>query len=306
MITYKDLKKNTGKLAVGYASIGNRKDIDVNAERSETLPVGFFSIGNRPEVLIKKQISEWIYDKGPSVSEFERRPLKDFDFINDENSIPTGVKDQQNALNKTLEDHYHSIYEKPEKKRAFSRYCGSGSYYINSFLIARHLGEPYDKEGDHEYNGFGEHNVRQMIQDLDHHMSVYKKPAPQDFHVYTGVGSTLHIDKHRNSRSERLYLPAFTSTSTNPLIAQGFSMFSYQNPKKYNEVVRLHIPKGSEYGTHLGSTGLGGNGDTEHEHEFLMDRGHIIQFMGEPRIAAYGPNILVHDAKIIRQIKKPL
>ena len=201
MITYKDLKKNTGKLAVGYASIGNRKDIDVSAERSETLPVGFFSIGNRPEVIIKKQLSEWIYDKGPSVSEFERRPLKDFDSINQPESIPPEAKEQHTQLSNSLEDHYHSKYEKAEKKRAFSRYCGSGSYYINSFLIARHLGEPYDKEGDHEYNGFGEHNVRQMIQDLDHHMSVYKKPAPQDFHVYTGVGSTLHIDKHRNSRS---------------------------------------------------------------------------------------------------------
>lgn len=274
------------------------------------LPVGYFSIGKRPEIIIKypinKQLAEWIYDRGYSKSEYERDPIKfmGFGLPNNNNDQPQDHIAKLDTLNRLLERHYHPGTQRTAKQYKFHTYTGSGSYFINHLLIAKHLGIPYDKDLE---DAFTEDKVKEKLDFTDESMEKYKKPAPSSFYVYTGVGAGLNIDKHRENRSNRMYLPAFTSTSLDPNVAKGFSVRNDdKRQKEHREVVRLHIPEGSTHGTYLGSAGLGST--TEHEHEFLLDRGHIIQFIGEPRFtpAPFGDKVLVHDAKIIRQIKKPI
>ena len=303
MKTFKEFQKNSGKLVAGYASIGHYRSIDIpeHPDNLDNIPVGYFSIGNRPEVIIKNQLKEWIYDTGVSKSEYERYPSK---FDSNSSNIPNDHIDKLDVLNRALEKHYHPGTQQRIKQQRFRSYTGAGSYFINHFLIAKHFDIPYDKEFD---GNFGEDEVKQKLNFVEGAMNDYKKPAPRAFHVYAGVGPGLDIDRHRTERSTRMYLPAFTSTSIDPEIAKGFSANRDEKRiKQYKEVVRLHIPEGSTHGTYLGSAGLGSV--KEHEHEFLLDRGHIIQFMGEPRFTTsiVGGNILVHDAKIIRQIKKPI
>ncbi len=299
MKTFKEFQKNSGKLVAGYASIGHYKNIDIPEELPKDIPIGYFSIGNRPEVIIKNQLKESIYDLSPSLSEFEKQPEK-FNLVRFNDPYLINHRKAM-ELDPRLEEHYHSGFIKERKHQDFSDYT-NGSGGINKVLIHRHLGIPLEDE----YNRF---NVK-AIQELDKHFSNYTKPAPEDFHVYTGVGGGLDINILRNNRSNRLYLPAYTSTSIRAQTASTFASRYSSNAldnspaKKYREVVRLHIPQGSTHGIYLGSTGLSMLGG--HEHEFLIDRGHIVQFMGEPRMSNNGDNVLVHDAKIIRQIKKPV
>ncbi len=307
MKSFKEFTKNIKPLVAGYASngttFGHYKDIDTDSDNLDDIPVGHFSISNRPEVIIDnnlgESIQESIYDLSPSLSEFEKEPYKFNYRYNKDPYLENSIKAV--GLNTTLEDHYHSGFNKERKHDDFSEYT-NGSGGINTFLIDRHLGKPDDDDYVH-------YKVN-TIRALDDHFNNYSKPAPKDFHVYTGVGGKLDIHSLRQNRSNRLYLPAYTSTSIKAQVASTFaSRYSFDvngnvPTKKYREVVRLHIPEGSNHGIYLGSTGLNMLGG--HEHEFLIDRGHIIQFMGEPRMSNNGDNVLVHDAKIIRQVKKPI
>jgi len=287
-----------------------QNNIDTSLENinPDNLPVGHFSIGGRPEIIIKypinKQLAEWIYDRGYSKSEYETYPSKFSSIVSDNYRQSRDNIHKVEVLNKSLEKYYHPGTSRIAKRLYFHTYTGAGSYFINRLLIARHLDIPYDNE---DMDFFSEDKVKQKVKSVDETMEKYKKPAPSSFYVYTGVGAGLNIDKHRSNRSNRMYLPAFTSTSLAPDVAKSFSHNNYNNIKKeYKEVVRLHIPEGSSHGTYLGSAGLGS--EKEHEHEFLLDRGHIIQFMGESRFtpSSDGGRILVHDARIIRQVKKPI
>lgn len=274
---YKELKENLRKF-------------------NPTLHIGYFSIGNHPN--IGNYLQESIYDLSPSLSEYEREPEYFKGFYTAKMMEPYyDIKPKVAALNNELEDHYHSGFDKQGKSDAFMDYSvGSGD--LNKFLIYHHL----KKTTPNQIKSYSNY-VRTMDNNIDN----YTKPAPKDFHVYTGVGPDLDILSHRNNRSNRLYLPAFTSTSLQPSTAAMFSgRFSDHGgeDKKYREVVRLHIPQGSTHGTYLGSTGL--NNSLGHEHEFLLHRGHVIQFIGEPRMSTLSSPILVHDAKIIRQIRKPI
>ena len=272
------------------------KDLKESLYNSNYLPVGYFSIGNRPNVSLALQ--ESIYDLSPSLSEYERNPQHFGGEYAAKLMEPYySSRPKVAELNNELEDYYHSDANKESKSNAFMDYSVS-SGDLNKFLIHHHLKKTNAKQ---------EKGYSNYVRTMDNNMDTYIQPAPKDFHVYTGVGADLDILSHRSNRSNRLYLPAFTSTSIQPSTAAMFSSrFSEHGgeAKKYREVVRLHIPQGSEHGVYLGSTGL--NTSMGHEHEFLLHRGHVIQFMGEPRISNAGTPILVHDAKIIRQIRKPI
>ncbi len=257
---------------------------------------------------LKQYLSEWIYDQGFNKDELERDPRK-IKLAIAMFQHPDEDKEILDSLHEDLEDHYHPN-NKFIKQNHFGDYTGDSSA-INNFLI------------DHHYNSknnplfFNEAYKTRTINALDKNMDKYSFESPSSFHVYTGIGPGLNVDNHRNTRSDRLYLPAYTSASLEPTMAESFTnnKISPQNSKKpYREIIRLHIPKGSRYGTYLGSAGfinLGSFGQREHEHEFLIHRGTHIQFIGKPRVYplpnySEEDNTLVHDARIIRQVRKPL
>ena len=305
MKTFKEFQKNSGKLVAGYASIGHYRSIDIPEKNDNTIPIGYFSIGNRPEVIIKNQLKEWIYDKGFDKDEYEADPQK---FALDMAMNERPDKNGRNLINQDarLEDYYHR-YNQYAKKNAFIIYT-SDSRIVNTHLIKHHTEDLY---ADHP-------KLAEHIGIIDTHLDNYTKPAPVDFHVYSGIGDSLHVHHIRQNNSDRLYLPAYTSTSLEPTVAEQFTLNHARydddgNPrsrikKPYREIIRFHIPKDSEHGTYLGSTGYdGGNG---HEYEFLLHRGTHIQFLGKPRIypmhTSEDSPILVHDAKIIKHVRLPI
>lgn len=320
MITYKDLKKNTGRLAVGYASIGHYKPIDTTPKISN-IPVGYFSIGNRPEVIINKQlgesrdtivadiIQEWIYDNGFDKDEYDADPKK-FDLQIAMGKHPDRHNIKLNRQGDDLEAYYHS-FNAYKKRNDFGLYT-SDSRPLNRHLINHHLQDNYEEDNF----------LKNHVDIIDKHLDNYSNPAPRTFHVYTGVGDTLNIahirevNARQQSNTDRMYLPAYTSTSLDPTKAEEFTN-NYRKTdendvpilsKPHREIIRFEIGRGSTHGTYLGSTGFdGGDG---HEHEFLLHRGTHIQFLGKPRVypilsSGIG-NVIVHDARIIKQVRKPL
>ena len=317
MKTFKEFTNNSEKLVAGYASIGHYRPLDIPEKFPTNTPVGYFSIGNRPEVIIKNQlketrdtevaniIQEWIYDHGFDMDDYEKDPHKiDLQIAMANHPDPHRIK--LNRHSDDLEAYYHS-FNHDDKRDDFGLYTFD-SRAINKHLIAHHLRESYTPND----------TLARHANTIDGHLDTYSNPAPKDFHVYTGVGDSLDIKKIRDNpeNGNRMYLPAYTSTSIDPTIAEQFTKNSrnldfYGAPirkKPYREIVRLHIPRGSTHGTYLGSTGYdGGDG---HEYEYLMHRGSHIEFQGKPRIypiLSYGVgNIIVHDAKIIKQTRIPL
>lgn len=289
------------------------KELKENIQKFNYTPhIGYFSIGKKLNIPLT-QVNEWVYDHGFNKDEYERfREKNDYapyaKPINYDPNINTNQSVAPGDLEYELNNYYHK-YNAVEKQEHFSRYTmDGGSSGINKFLISHHNGTASPK--DHLYNS---HDV----QHIDDMMKKYSFKAPKSFFVYTGVGDSLNIDEHRTNRSNRLYLPAYTSTSLDPTEAEDFTTQKlHDNPdqdttKKYREIVRLHIPQNSTYGTHLGNAGFGEHGDGDgDEKEFLLHRGLHIQFLGQPRIypgiTAQNSKVLVHDAKIIRQTIKPI
>ena len=314
MKTFKEFQKDSGKLVAGYASIGHYKNIDI-PEHPDNLPIGYFSIGNRPEVIIKNQLKEWIYDKGFDKDDYEANPQK-FALPMAMNEHPDRDGSKLNKLDGRLEDYYHQD-NYHTKKNAFNIYSYD-SHAVNKHLIDRHIDSYHSND----------EKLAEHIGIIDTHLDNYTKPAPVDFHVYSGIGDSLHVHHIRQNNSDRLYLPAYTSTSLEPTVAEQFTLNHARydddgNPrsrvkKPYREIIRFHIPKDSEHGTYLGSTGYdGGNGHeyeflrgNGHEYEFLLHRGTHIQFLGKPRIypmhTSEDSPIIVHDAKIIKHVRSPI
>lgn len=238
-------------------------------------------------------LKEWLYNKAKPISEFIRKPSQlDITAPNEEES------NISSKLSQDLDEHYNTPFTDPSyvgrKFLAFSRYTVD-SKHINKGLI-----DAYKHDEPLELNPYAHREVTAIDQALNAHI----KPAPFDFHVYTGIGSGLNIMQHRENVSHTMFFPAYTSTTPLPLIANKFSKRSPDKPD-YSEILRIHVPKGSEYGTHLGSAA-----ELSNEAEFLLHRGTILHYTDEPRIVKLKhpysneiKNVIVHNARIIRQTR---
>jgi len=285
--TYKQLKNN---LPVGYGSIGNREHIPI--ENNDNIPIGYGSISNRPQIDMNKTINEWAYDNAIPHSEYEKDPEK-FAHVTHEDPDAWGFYGMEDELNKHYGNH------NDQKRTDFYHYT-NGSFLLNRNLIKLH------KQEEPEYNSFisSHDDIRKLASLTDKTLDKYSNPAPKDFHVYTGIGPSLHIHDHRENVGDRMLFPAYTSTSLHPPVTTDFAKLGKNPIKKYGEIVRIHIPKDSTYGSYLGPTGLHHN-----EFEYLLHRGTLLHFMGSPRIVKFRNSInplMIHDAKIIKQIRNPL
>ncbi len=245
------------------------------------------------EICSKYIITEWLFNKGMSLSEYARYPHKlDIAKPNEEEH------ETANKLANDLDEHYNTPFHDPSyvgrKFLAFSRYT------VDSKSVNKGLIDAYKHKEPLELNPYAHREVTAIDKSFAGHI----KPAPFDFHVYTGVGGELNVFHHRTTKSDRMFFPAYTSTTPLPYIADKFSKKSPNKPD-FSEILRIHIPKGSEYGTHIGSAG-----EQSNEAEFLLHRGTLLQYTHEPRIVRLehpylkeSKLVMVHDARIIRQTR---
>ncbi len=259
----------------------------------ESEDIGYASIGNKPDLDTNYLLKEWLYSKAMSLSEYARNPHK--------LSVITPSEEDHETTNKLandLDDHYNNPFHDPSY--VGRKFLAFGRYTVNSKSVNKGLIEAYKYKEPLDLNP----SIHNEVSGIDKALSAHIKPAPFDFHVYTGIGGNLNVFQHRNTKSNRMFFPAYTSTTPLPYIADKFSKKSSDKPD-FSEILRIHIPKGSEYGTHIGSAG-----ELSHEAEFLLHRGTLLQYTHEPRLVRLEhpqfkePKlVMVHDARIIRQTR---
>ena len=141
----------------------------------------------------------------------------------------------------------------------------------NSYLHKRYLGGEIDPPLERATHNIDLH--------LRHH------PAPMNFNVFTGLGGNpfkkkgkgkfgVHITGRNPDKSIKAHLPAFTSTSIDPTVAEDFST---ETPGKHKHILKIHIPKGSEHGRFVGHVSR-----FELEHEFLLNKGKNLKIHPKP------------------------
>lgn len=122
--------------------------------------------------------------------------------------------------------------------------------------------------------------------------------TPEDLHVYSGVGfSPREYAEPGQSGPIKVHLPAFTSTSLMPNVAEKFSHYTAKYPdphSKYGKpvatIIKIHVPQGSA-GAFIA--------DHSHHHderEFLIPNGAQLHIHPEPTIEA--PNTASHEYHI--------
>ena len=184
-----------------------------------------------------------------------------------------------------------------------------GSAKIANYLHEMHRKIPHDIR---KLGAFTPRAIEQHISNLDGALTLHK--APEHFHVYTGlkshpiahknaleIGSIDSIHPQRGIRTLehhpdhiKAVLPAFTSTSTRFNVAEDFAYPPIQGAK---QLLKIHIPKGSNHGAYIAHVG------PLHvsEREFLLKRNTRLHIHPEPEKTKNTWNEPVHvwHAKIV-------
>lgn len=193
-------------------------------------------------------------------------------------------------------DHVPNLHgATPEETAHVTRYTRDSSA-LNKALIGEHVhGEQIRPD---TIIGSAHHS---QITHIDSALS--KAPeAPHDFKVWSSVGSGFNIHDLRKEGHEHVHLPAYTSTTTdaNRIWAFGGTKVSKNRgkfgPHAYQEVLEIHIPKGSKHGSYIA-----GQSYFASEHEFLLKRKTTLRFKGDPKIVrkTNGTNLMIHHAEIV-------
>lgn len=153
---------------------------------------------------------------------------------------------------------------------------------LNQHLHNRHLGHAVS-----EYKGLKhDTHVKALDKAFDE-----AKPAPEDYHVYSGVHFSPQdlIDHQERSKGRKaaevkgegddhikVHFPAYTSTSLSPHRAQYFAKNDLEGCK---HIIKFKIPKDSKHGTHLA-----GISNFESEMETLLNRGRNAKIHKTPEV----------------------
>lgn len=171
-----------------------------------------------------------------------------------------------NPFDPTVDD---EKYEAVRKHTAWSR-------NTNEYLLSKHRAD-----GDHEID----YNAKTSAQHEEQsaHISSYikelgeRQPLEHETHVYSGI---------RNFVPEGVFhMPAFTSTSIDPKVANKFGNHTFGKEK---HIIHFTLPKGYTKGAYLGQA----VSEHEDEHEYLLDKDqkfklthkteHEVTFMHKP------------------------
>lgn len=168
-----------------------------------------------------------------------------------------------------LAAHYHQKQLHPDHRSQLELYTW-GSSAVNHSLI-----DP-NKATD---------STRQAVSRLDGAMESVGPSTPHDMHVYSGIRFDPQSKIVSENGQHHLHLPAFTSTSLDPITAKVFSG---------GDIVKIHVPKGSH-----GYYAPGITGKPDSEHEFIIPRGAKLRVHPEPTEDAQGGKYKIWHAKLV-------
>jgi len=156
------------------------------------------------------------------------------------------------------------------------------------------------------------------IVDSIHHLdsALSKQSTKHDTVVYTGIPYSPVKHFHSPNRGVKVHLPAFTSTSSDKVVAYGFSKHSndpfdedhgvtHDENNGSRHILKIHMPKG----THAMS--MVDHAFIPEEHEVLLHRGYNIGIHPKPEYDkelgahVWTAKILSHDPEEIKPIVIP-
>jgi hypothetical protein len=149
--------------------------------------------------------------------------------------------------------------------REINRYTGASSTMINRHLLGK--GEASDPQSL-------THRADTLSKAIEH----FGKPLEHEAHVYSGIGG-FNPAEHFKEDNGVFHMPAFTSTSLNPMIAHSFA-HSQDKPLSHSfisdmHVIHFHLPKGYKKGCYVN-----GVSQCNGEYEYLLDKGQKWKLKG--------------------------
>lgn len=125
---------------------------------------------------------------------------------------------------------------------------------------------------------------KKIVKHLD--AALRRQSTTEDMHVYTGLKSSpsKYFKDRKSTAPIVVHLPAFTSTSTSPKTAQGFSEGTSDLRDEDHGIddgggshfLKIHLPKGTKAGS------VKGHSFVPEENEILLHRGHNIEIDHKP------------------------
>lgn len=197
------------------------------------------------------------------------------------NSHPFQTKEQREVAENheaEMHDTAHHHIEKSPLNQSIKHYT-SDSGQINKTLANLHSGEQLSGRNQESLPKTLEHseNISSLIKSAPKHENA--------FHVFTGLSKSTDIGKQvRENKTKRplvAHLPAFSSTSLSPNIADTFAKPKTDPEFNQNvtDVLHIAIPKNYKHGLYIGHNSDYGTA----EKEYLMDKGHYLDVHHEPK-----------------------
>ena len=221
--------------------------------------------------------------------QFFGKPEPDFfsKMIDDINTKDPEIK----SFHDRLSHHYSKLHNQNlDDLNAIKKYTGTGSMHVNRYLHHLNKGTEHEWFNDPD-NGVG----KTIVPNLHPRLSEVLKriPAPESFHVYTGLHSPFIGEKNPigvvpipgKRPIIKAHLPAYTSTSIHPHVA-----YSNAQRKRIDEtnthlidarsLLKIHIPKGSTHGAYIAPHSRFPN----EEKEFLINHGTKLHIHPIPEV----------------------
>lgn len=189
---------------------------------------------------------------------------------------------------KTLLDTFNNMSNSNYLEQKVKSFNGTEkeSEDINKYLHAKH----HNSEVNSPY-------YDDKVAEVDNALETHSKPAPFDFHVFTGLSSSVNVSEHRNNGNSTMDLPHYTSTSIDPHTAISYAIRGNTTGPK--EVIRIKIPKDSTNGTFLGKS------SRKNLQEFIIKRNMRLRFVGEPRQIKVKHNPIGNSSAILFAHQNP-
>lgn len=261
---------------VGFATIGTHS-IPKKLKEDEQLPFRFMKSMGTSKKPAKVMPSKGLPSNTNRIDGFSPWNYHDY---GDKGKIQHKEVNVE-PMHKALSEHYKDY--SPEHLHAIRRYT-DGSAGLNRSLIDNHVRKTSVPEDYHDH-----------IHKLDDAFTQHK--TPHDMVTYSGTShSPEHYPINAETGKRHMHFPAYTSTSINASVANGFASQDFRLPAdaqhQERHVIKFHIPKGHP-GMYLENhTTISG------EHEMLLHRGMKAHIEPHPETvkheSAYGGTVTTH------------
>lgn len=281
------------KTPILYAGIGNQQDIDIpmvfeNLHLPYSVPEPEWDKDGKRENTFKDNNPagvERYWDHAAlttATRQYDNHPIYISGLSREDRSHVSGYSESSNSLNKLL-IHGHM--------RDLDMMNFKDMDELHAHLLSKNIVTEKDM-----MKLYGRHKTLSRV-------LAGSPETNEDLDVYTGVGGAFDVEKMRQQNNGLIHLPAYTSTTLNPRIAQNFAYqhdhdYPDRPSKRMREIIHLRLPKGTRNTLFFGSHSAYPN-----EHEILLRHGSTIRLEGTPRVMQSDAvtRYLIHSGTIVNE-----